>query len=125
MFFSKSKSNYRWEYLRDTNTFENLRLESDQKPLVIFKHSTRCPISSMALDRFNDAVAQIAELSNVVMVDVIDDRPISMHIAEVLSVTHQSPQVIVIHQQNAIYDNSHSGIQGKSVLEILQKTSHG
>lgn len=124
MFFSKSKSNHRWDYLRNVADFENLISASDEKPLVIFKHSTRCPISSMALDRFNDAVSDIADLANLVMVDVIDDRPLSLHIADVLQITHQSPQVIVVSKQEAIYDNSHNGIQGKSVLSLLQNLNN-
>lgn len=125
MFFSKSKSNaHRWEYLRDLNTFKQLVQESTEKPLVIFKHSTRCPISSMALDRFNDAVKEIAAESNLVMIDVIDDRPTSLHVAEALGIVHQSPQVLVVHHEKAVYDNSHSGIQGRTVLDILQKLNH-
>jgi bacillithiol system protein YtxJ len=125
MFFSKSKSNYRWEYLRNVTDFENLLSASEEKPLVIFKHSTRCPISSMALDRFNDAVSDIANLANVVMIDVIDDRPISLHVANALQITHQSPQVLVVSKQKAVYDNSHNGIQGKNVLDQLQNLNHG
>ncbi len=122
MFFSKSKSNtYRWKYLRDVNSYNQLLEDSTQKPLVIFKHSTRCPISSMALDRFMDSVSDISEISNLVMIDVIDDRSTSLYAADELGVMHQSPQIIVIHNRKAIYDNSHNGIQGKTVLEILQK----
>jgi len=125
MFFSKSKSkSHRWEYLRDVNTFKQLVHESSEKPLVIFKHSTRCPISSMALDRFNDAASEIAAESNLVMIDVIDDRPTSLHVADALGVMHQSPQVLVVHNEKAVYDNSHNGIQGKTVLELIQKLNH-
>ena len=125
MFFSKSKSkSHRWEYLRDVNTFNQLVHESTEKPLVIFKHSTRCPISSMALDRFNDAASEIAAESNLVMIDVIDYRPISLHVADALGVMHQSPQVLVVHNEKAVYDNSHNGIQGKTVLELIQKLNH-
>ena len=125
MFFSKSKSkSHRWEYLRDVNTFNQLVHESTEKPLVIFKHSTRCPISSMALDRFNDAASEIAAESNLVMIDVIDYRPTSLHLADALGVMHQSPQVLVVHNEKAVYDNSHNGIQGKTVLELIQKLNH-
>ena len=125
MFFSKSKSkSHRWEYLRDVNTFNQLVHESTEKPLVIFKHSTRCPISSMALDRFNDAASEIAAESNLVMIDVIDYIPTSLHVADALGVMHQSPQVLVVHNEKAVYDNSHNGIQGKTVLELIQKLNH-
>ena len=125
MFFSKSKSkSHRWEYLRDVNTFNQLVHESTENPLVIFKHSTRCPISSMALDRFNDAASEIAAESNLVMIDVIDYRPTSLHVADALGVMHQSPQVLVVHNEKAVYDNSHNGIQGKTVLQLIQKLNH-
>jgi bacillithiol system protein YtxJ len=78
----------------------------------------------MALDRFNDAVSEIAAESNLVMIDVIDDRPTSLYVADALGVMHQSPQVLVVHNEKAVYDNSHNGIQGSVVLGLLQKLNH-
>jgi bacillithiol system protein YtxJ len=45
-------------------------------------------------------------------------------VADALGVMHQSPQVLVVHNEKAVYDNSHNGIQGKTVLELIQKLNH-
>lgn len=52
-------------------------------------------------------------------VKVIESRPISLHIAEDLGVVHQSPQVIIIKDQNAVWDTSHRNITKEAILEHL------
>jgi len=122
MFFSKKNTapKFQWNYIHSIETFNFLLEKSSEKPLVIFKHSTRCPISTMALDRFSEMALDIAAESNLVMIDVIADRNISLYVAEHLGVTHQSPQVLIVQNKKAIFDNSHNGINGKEVFNILQ-----
>ena len=40
-----------WKKLESEEQLEQLKTASQEKKVLIFKHSTRCPISSMALDR--------------------------------------------------------------------------
>lgn len=121
MFFSrkKQKPQDHWQNISDIDSFQELLEKSNEKPLVIFKHSNRCSISSMALSRFSDYAEDIAEKSYLALVDVVADRSVSMHIADEISVQHQSPQVLVIKNNKVIFHNSHNGINGAQVLNVL------
>lgn len=65
----------------------------------------------MALDRLQRSWSE-EEMKNLkpYYLDLISYRDISNHIAQEFGVDHQSPQVIVIKNGEAVYDNSHMGI---------------
>lgn len=87
---------------------------SDVKPQVIFKHSTRCSISAVAFQRLQKA--QQPEGIDFYYLDLLAHRPISNRISEVFRVHHESPQVLVIKEGKCIYDESHLGI---SMFDIV------
>jgi bacillithiol system protein YtxJ len=97
-----------WIELSSESQLEEIKEKSKQKPQVIFKHSTRCSISSMAKSRL-DRSAGIDE-ADVYYLDLIAHRNLSNKIAEVFKVYHESPQVLVIKNGDCIYDESHMGI---------------
>jgi bacillithiol system protein YtxJ len=82
--------------------------QSSQRPQVIFKHSTRCPISSMAKNRLERSQGS-ADI-DFHYLDLIAYRPISNKVAEDFNVWHESPQVLVIKNGACVYDESHSAI---------------
>ena len=100
-----------WNQLNENNLLNTIKEESSNGPVLIFKHSTRCSISSMALNRLERSW-QEDDMSNIkpYYLDLISYRDISNEIATEFDVPHQSPQVIVIKDGKAIYDNSHMGI---------------
>lgn len=92
---------------------------STQQPVVIFKHSTRCPVSSMAL-RMLERDWDISE-SEVApyFLDLIRYREISNQITDELGVRHESPQLILIKDKQAVYDASHQMISANLLKEAL------
>ncbi len=40
-----------WIQLKTLQQLDEIKKESEEKPVLIFKHSTRCSISRMTLDR--------------------------------------------------------------------------
>lgn len=83
--------------------------DSHEHPVVVFKHSTRCSISRMALRQFESDWNLDGKITPYFL-DLLEYRPISNAITERLGVVHQSPQVIVIKDGQAVYDASHEGI---------------
>ena len=65
-----------------------------EKPIIIFKHSYRCSISSMALNRIESIHQEITQKANFVLVDVIKQRDLSLQISEYFDIKHESPQII-------------------------------
>jgi bacillithiol system protein YtxJ len=88
---------------------------SKNTPQVIFKHSTRCSISSMALNRMEQA-NQPANI-DFYYLDLIQYRPISQQIAEIFSVYHESPQILLIKDGNCTYSETHMGISMDELIE--------
>lgn len=99
-------------------TLEAILEGSSNKPAVIFKHSTRCGISKMALKQFEQAYPKNHE-DDLYLLDLLNFREISNAIAEKLGVVHQSPQVLVVRNGHSVYDASHSLIDAATTERIL------
>lgn len=98
-----------WEPLNDISQLDEIVTLSKEKPVAIFKHSTRCSISRMALKQFENEF-DFPEKVTPYFLDLIAFREISNDIASRFGVQHQSPQLILIKDGKAIYNASHSDI---------------
>jgi bacillithiol system protein YtxJ len=111
------KSPMSWKKLDSITQLDHIIEESKEKPVLVFKHSTRCSISSMAWSRIerNWKEEDNTKVSPYFL-DLIAFRAISDEIALRFSVPHASPQVILIKNGRAIYDNSHMGISYQDII---------
>ncbi len=75
----------------------------------VFKHSTRCPVSSRAEEQVDAFVADHPDVP-VHRVLVVEQRPVSLSIADRLGVAHASPQVILVRDGGAVWETSHLAI---------------
>jgi bacillithiol system protein YtxJ len=106
-----------WIKLENLSQLEQIKKISTEKPVLIFKHSTRCSISSMAFDRLlRNWKQEDTEKVTPFFLDLIRYRNISDQISSVFGVYHQSPQIILIKEGQAIYDNSHMGISYPDIM---------
>ena len=106
-----------WQPINTIDQLEQIKSASFTKPQVIFKHSTTCSISRMALDRFERDNAP--ENVDFHYLDLLNYRSISNAIAEFFQVHHESPQVILVKQGECIYDESHYGIMMDELISFL------
>jgi bacillithiol system protein YtxJ len=88
---------------------EELFERSKIEPVVLFKHSTTCPISSGVYNEVSNATAEI----NVVVVQT--SRNISDEIAHKTGIRHESPQAIVLKNGVPVYNASHYDITAQDV----------
>lgn len=105
----QSASKVGWKQLTDLGQLNEIIDLSTQKPVAIFKHSTRCSVSRMVLKQFENEF----DLQDKVVpyfLDLLEHRDISNEIATRFGVQHQSPQLIVIKDGKAIYNASHESI---------------
>jgi bacillithiol system protein YtxJ len=122
MFWKKKDKNtveIGWEKLTETAQLERILEESKEKPVLIYKHSTRCGISGMALDRLERSWDETGDGFKSYYLDLIAYRNISNIVAEMFNVYHQSPQVIVVKNGKAVYDESHMGISFEALKNTL------
>lgn len=104
-----------WNELTDEKQLAEIKELSKEQPVVIFKHSTRCSISTMAKSRLERSIAP--GNATFYYLDLIRYRNISNKIAEVFHVHHESPQVLLIRNGECIYDESHNGISMDEIVE--------
>jgi bacillithiol system protein YtxJ len=96
--------------LTECDTLESLRpVLSGGEAAIIFKHSTRCPISARARAQVEAFVADRPEVP-VRMILVVESRPVSLAVADRLGVEHASPQAILVAGGAAVWDASHREI---------------
>ncbi|MDN5203550.1 bacillithiol system redox-active protein YtxJ [Fulvivirgaceae bacterium BMA10] len=113
-----------WKKIENVETVEDIIKESRDRAVLIFKHSTRCPISSMALDRLiRSWDHQDMGHVGIYYLDLIANRQISNSIANVFGVPHESPQVLLIKDGECFYDNSHMGINYGDLKERLETST--
>lgn len=108
-----------WINLQSEDQLQEIISNSNNKPQVIFKHSTRCSISSMAKNRLDKK--DNPDGMDFYYLDLIRHRNISNKIASDFNVAHQSPQVLVINNGKCIYDESHSGIMMDDIVASVSQ----
>jgi bacillithiol system protein YtxJ len=105
--------------LRQERDFEQLLELSKTNPVLIFKHSTQCPISGQVYEEFTQFAESAGEQA-CSLVLVIENRNLSDTIAERLKVPHESPQAIVVKDGCATWHASHWSITTDSLSEALR-----
>jgi bacillithiol system protein YtxJ len=115
----KPTSKLDWNYLESMGDLDKAAKLSHQKTVVLFKHSTRCSISRFVLKQFENTYDIPADKMEIYFLDLIEYRPISAEIAERFGVTHQSPQMIVLKDEKAVYDSSHESIDAKALDQFV------
>jgi bacillithiol system protein YtxJ len=106
-----------WILLTNEIQLQQIIEHSAIKPQVIFKHSTRCSISSMTKNRLERNFQPVT--IDFYFLDLLAHRPLSHKIAEVFKIDHESPQILLIKNGHCLYDESHTGI---SMEEIVEKS---
>jgi bacillithiol system protein YtxJ len=104
-----------WQTLNDIAQIDHIKTKSFDQPQVIFKHSTTCSISRMALGRLERETPP--DNVDFYYLDLLNHRPVSHAVAEQLQVHHESPQVIVLKNGEVVYDESHYAINMPEIVE--------
>jgi bacillithiol system protein YtxJ len=109
-----------WIMLNELNQLTTLRDQSNNKAILIFKHSTRCSISRTALDRLERSWKP-EEMTHITpyFLDLISHREISNQVAGQFGIEHESPQVLIIKNGEVVYDRSHFDIDYTSLRKAI------
>jgi bacillithiol system protein YtxJ len=116
-FFRKSSSDKKeekslvnWIPLRSIDQLKEIQVLSNKEPIAIFKHSTRCGISRMVIQRFESSFDQSLKDFKVYYLDLLNYRELSNEIGYKFQVIHQSPQLLIIKRGEAVAYASHYDI---------------
>lgn len=124
--FSKDKEEKKqnelpWERLTSVDQLKQVIEGTAEKPALLFKHSTRCSISTMALNGFIRGWEGTPEEIDIFYLDLLNHRDVSNAMAQETGVLHQSPQVIVLKNKKVVYTATHSSINARSALNSINK----
>jgi len=98
-----------WKNLTEVPQLDEIEKLSKGKTQVIFKHSTRCGISSMVMNQFVDAFDVDSNL-DLYYLDLLNYREVSNETGYKFQVMHQSPQLLVIKNGVVVTHASHGAI---------------
>lgn len=101
---------------REPGWEEAQALIKSKKVLMLFKHSTTCPISAAAKAEFNEFVRAHPDLDTRVII-VQTERPLSNALASILKIQHESPQAILLRNGEVRWHASH----GQITVETLER----
>jgi bacillithiol system protein YtxJ len=116
--FSKNKSAVTWNDLNAISQLDVLEKESEEIPVLILKHSTRCSISAMAKNRLELYWDKDIPMKAYYL-DLLNHRDISNEIAARYHIAHESPQVIVLKNRIPVFDASHTEIDYNTLKRNL------
>lgn len=88
---------------------------SHERPVVLFKHSLTCPVSSAA---YKEMAGVGADVSLIV---VQSARPVSNEVATLTGIRHESPQAIILRKGRAVWNVSHWRITRSAIEEALRE----
>jgi bacillithiol system protein YtxJ len=108
-----------WTPITESSQLDTIQKDSHTRPALIFKHSTRCSISSMALARLERQWKFSLDDVDAYFLDLLQNRGISNEIAQRFDVQHQSPQVLLIKDGACVFHTSHNDINVPGIEEIL------
>ena len=114
----EEKAKVNWNALESIEKLDELINDKSDNAHLLFKHSTRCGISSMAKNKFEREWNAESKI-NLWYLDLLNHRDISAAIAEKLNVIHQSPQAILIQNGKVLYQDTHSEIEASDILNKI------
>lgn len=108
-----------WHELISEDQLDYIETESENKLVVLFKHSTRCGISRMVLKRFEKEYDFSEDQIKLYLLDLLNYRDLSQAIASRFNVMHESPQLLVLKNRKVVHLPSHQGISAADLAGFL------
>ncbi|MBK6939849.1 MAG: bacillithiol system redox-active protein YtxJ [Planctomycetes bacterium] len=91
--------------------------------VLLFKHSTACPISAAAYDEYLEFLGGPGRSTRSAVIRVIEERPVSNHAATELGVRHESPQALLVRDGKLVWNASHRAITSKALAQAVRDAS--
>jgi bacillithiol system protein YtxJ len=115
----EKKAYLNWIPLISIAQLKEIKEQSKTESVFVFKHSTRCGISSMVIKRFENLFTEEHQHLKVYYLDLLNYRNISDEIGVSFKVMHQSPQLIVLKNEISVFDASHYDITTMNLTRFI------
>lgn len=108
--------------LLNPSDVDGLLAASHEQPVMLLKHSIACPVSARGQREFV-LFGEEDEDFPLYAVVVQYAREASAYVAEALGLRHETPQVILVKDGEAIYDASHLAITREALREAAREAT--
>jgi bacillithiol system protein YtxJ len=112
--------------LQHVDDLHRLLVESESRPVLLFKHSYTCGVSMEALDELvthlNERAARTF-LPHYAMVTVQTHRAVSNAIAQKLGIRHETPQALLVKNGRVVWSASHFRVTAAAVDDAIRTQS--
>ena len=115
----ENKIKVNWIPFNSLEQIKTIKELSKSETILIFKHSTRCGISSMVIKRFEKLFNESIKNIKVYYLDLLNFRDISDEVGNSFQVIHQSPQLLVIRNESSVLNVSHYDITTVDIQKYL------
>ena len=99
----------------DMQGLDQFIARSHEAPVLVFKHSTTCPISAAAYREMKQLATEIA------LVVVQQARDVSREVETRTGVRHESPQALLLRSGEVVWSASHWNITAEAVERALRE----
>ena len=109
--------------LKELHTIEELDQAlsaSANQPVLLFKHSLSCPISSKAFAEFESYLQKADPRISYNLITVQTAQNVSNEAASRLRIDHESPQAILVRDGRGVWNASHFGITASSIDQAIK-----
>ncbi|MCG7343429.1 bacillithiol system redox-active protein YtxJ [Sporosarcina sp. ACRSL] len=96
--------------------WESVRNESKTEPVFLMKHSSTCPISAAGYQEFNKLETDYQKYYLVVQ----NSRPLSSAVESDLGIRHESPQLFLLKDGEAVWHTSHHNINQSNIKSAVE-----
>ena len=106
-------------HLSDLEMLEAAIAESQERPVLLFKHSRTCGISCEALDELHTHVERAGGNVTYKVIVVQSHRRVSDGVSQRLGIRHETPQAILLKDGAAVWNASHFRITADEIGKVL------
>ena len=106
-------------HLADVEALEAAIAESLERPVLLFKHSRTCGISSEALDELHAHVAEKGQGASYKVITVQSHRRVSDSASERFGIRHETPQAILLRNGQPVWNASHFRITAAELARVI------
>lgn len=110
------------EELKSIEQLDSALEESCERPVLFFKHSLTCPISTRALNELQTYLDNADPRVSYKLITVQTARRVSDEAASRLTIEHQSPQAILVRNGRELWNASHYNITASALAEAIRNT---
>ncbi len=107
--------------LDSADVLEDVIVTSEERLVLLFKHSVTCGTSAQAYDELVAHLSTGQHATQHVIVTVQTHRELSDAVATRFKVRHETPQTLLIYKGEVVWDASHFNVTAETIKAAIDQ----